>query len=140
MARLIPLLVLAAFMLLVAALYDCVTSDQRDVRGITKVEWVLVIVLLPFVGAAMWFLRRPSAAEEAALAASKEAHPSGQDRALAPGRPRELAPDNDPEFLRRLGEDLARRAEARGDEERLRRWEAELRRREDRLREHNDDT
>jgi hypothetical protein len=133
MARLIPLLVLAAFALLVAALYDCVTTDRRDVRGLVKVEWVLVIVLLPIAGAVMWFLRGRSAAEEAALAASKEAHPSGQDR------PRELAPDDDPEFLRRVAEDLARRAANRGDEERLRRWEAELRRREERLREPNDD-
>jgi hypothetical protein len=133
MARLISLLVLAAFVLLVAALYDLITSAEREVHGLAKVEWGLVIVLLPVVGALLWFLRGRAAAEQAALAASKEAHPSGHDR------PRPLAPDDDPEFLRRVASDLARREQSRSDEERLRVWEAELRRREERLRDHNDD-
>lgn len=124
---------LAAFILLVAALYDLVTSDEREVHGLAKVEWGLVIVLLPIVGAVLWFMRGRSVAEQAALAASKEAHPSGHDR------PRQLAPDDDPEFLRRVASDLARRNQNRSDEERLRRWEDELRR-DDRQRDDRDDT
>jgi hypothetical protein len=133
MARLIVLLVLAAFVLLVASLYDLVTTNEHEVHGLAKVEWGLVILLLPIFGAVLWFLRGRSAAEQAALAASKEAHPSGHDR------PRTLAPDDDPEFLRRVADDLARREQSRSDEERLRVWEAELRRREERLRERNED-
>jgi hypothetical protein len=52
---------------------------------------------------------------------------------MSGGPRRPIAPDDDPDFLRSLGEQTRR-----ATEERLRRWEADLRLREERLRERED--
>ena len=66
--------------------------------------WVFVIILVPVVGALLWlFIGR------------------GSNRTSAPGRgvPRQVAPDDDPDFLKSLGRD-------RLQEERIRQMEQEL--------------
>jgi hypothetical protein len=134
MGDLIPLFLLAALGLLVAALYDCVTASDDAVRSLPKPMWVLLILVLPVVGAIMWFKAgRPAAS------AATSSHPA-QWVASAPVESGPLAPDDDPEFLRTLSAESARRAERqrRDDEERLRQWEADLRQREERLRKRED--
>lgn len=68
----------------VFAAIDALLTEPRRVRGIPKFFWVVVILLLPVVGAALWFVL-------------------GKDRGRSKAAPRQTAPDDDPDFLRRLG-------------------------------------
>ncbi len=67
------------------AILDVGQTPPERVRGLSKSAWSFV-VLIPVLGAAAWFL---------------------QGRAPLPTtakqQPRPLAPDDDPDFLRRLG-------------------------------------
>jgi len=95
MGRLFPLLVLANLVLVVLALIDCLATDEHQVRGLPKVLWALVILLFPLVGPIGWYLAGRPRPEHTGGAAGR-----GRSRP----RRRPLAPDDDPEFLRRLSE------------------------------------
>lgn len=137
MGDLIPLLALIDLGVMVAALYDCITTDGYAMRNLPKVGWILIILLLQGIGGVLWFVvGRP-------VPTPHPTHPAGRARRQASSgwsepddlptqenrMTRSLAPDDDPDFLRSLA-DQTRRSE----EERLRRWEADLRLREERLR------
>jgi len=95
---------IAVILVTVYALVECVTFDRSRIRGLPRWVWVFVIVLVPVVGAMLWlFIGR------------------GSNQSSAPGRgaPRQLAPDDDPDFLKSLGRD-------RLQEERIRQMEQEL--------------
>jgi hypothetical protein len=119
MVRLFLFLFAAHVVLLALALISCLSADRDQVRALPRLLWVPVIVLLPLVGPGCWFLfgrrQRP-----------QPPRPGG-----GPGRPRPKpsTPDDDPDFLRGLDADQARR-----DRELFDQWEADLRRREDDLR------
>ena len=109
---------LVALAVTIYALIECVRTRPSDVRSLPKTGWVAAIVLLPLIGAGLWFwLGRPKEISDAGPA---------QTRRGATG-----APDDDPEFLRKL--ERQRRNKAREDE--LRRKEAELEAQERKLRE-----
>ncbi len=140
MGDLLLLVGVANVVLIIASLFDCITSDDEHIRHLPKLLWILVILLFEGPGAIVWFLAgRPLVSPAPPLSRS---HPAGRGRtepvvedAWMTGDttrevPRQLAPDDDPDFLRTLA-DQSRRA----DEERLRDWETDLRRREERLRE-----
>jgi hypothetical protein len=100
MLRVVAVLVVVGVM--VYAFVDCLRSDARDVRGLPRPAWLLLI-LVPLVGAIAY------------LVAGRPLH--------APEEPaaRPFAPDDDPEFLRRL--DLERRRRQADEERRRRRRE-----------------
>ncbi len=99
----VPIVILAVF---VYGLVDLIRTDARLTRGISKTAWIFVQVLLPVVGATLWFLiGRPRATDTAPVAYS---HP--------------VAPDDDPEFLRNL--EIRRRNQAEAD--RLKKLKEEL--------------
>lgn len=80
--------------LTVFALADCVQTQDDKIRGIPKWAWIVLIVLLPWVGPITWLV-------------------VGRDRTggSAPQRPQRRgpsAPDEDPDFLRKLDEDIRR--------------------------------
>lgn len=89
------LLALASIALTVYALADCIQAER--VRGIPRWAWIVLIVLVPWVGPLTWLL----------IGKDRE---SGFPRAggAAPRRPGPVAPDEDPEFLRRLDEQIRR--------------------------------
>jgi Phospholipase_D-nuclease N-terminal len=121
MGRLFPLLALADLALIVVALIDCLSVEEFQIRALPRVVWVFLILLFSPVGPIVWFVAgRP----ERATAAAAPADPVTYS---APGKP--VAPDDDPEFLGRIA---ARKRQE--DEEMLRLWEADLRKREDELR------
>ena len=93
-------LVLVVVGVMVYALVDCWRSDAQDVRLLPRSVWFLV-VLVPLVGGVLWLVY-------------------GQPREVT-ARPvaRPVAPDDDPEFLRRL--DLERRRRVAEEERRRRR-------------------
>ena len=100
MARLfviVPFLVVA---LDVFAIVDLAVIDPRRLRTLNKPVWMIIILLLPVVGALLWFL-------------------VGRERRDAAGQRRTIAPDDDPAFLRNLNAQEDR-------QERIRRLEQEL--------------
>ncbi|TAL42552.1 MAG: hypothetical protein EPN91_08005 [Salinibacterium sp.] len=99
MSRVLVGLAFVVLALWVFAIIDLILIEERRIRGLNKVLWLFVILLLPAIGAILWFtIGRGSASEEAR---------------------RTIGPDDDPTFLRNL----------RRDEEldkRIRRLEQEL--------------
>lgn len=99
MSRLI-MVAIAAVILDVFALIDLRYVDAARIRTMNKLAWALIIILLPIIGALLWFL----------------VGRGGRRRRATRGP---SAPDDDPEFLRRI------RIEQES-EERIRRLEQEL--------------
>lgn len=130
MFRVAVLLSLASVLLTALALISCLSvDDKRQIRGLPRFLWLIVILLVPLAGATAWFLSgrpRPAAG-------------TGSGWPTVPGRPqpRRRAPDDDPEFLRSLGgasvnENETKKPTVSKEEEAelLRRFEEDLRRRE----------
>lgn len=87
MVRLLIGLAVAAVVFIVYSVVDCATMPRDRVRGISKTSWIFAILLLPVIGAALWFI-------------------IGRVRAVkAP--PRGKAPDDDLEFLKKLDQERA---------------------------------
>jgi Phospholipase_D-nuclease N-terminal len=110
MLRFLPVLLLLALTLF--ALIDCLSRDEDEIRALPKVLWVLIILLFAPIGPVAWFIAgRPRGA---ALPGAGRV-----GRGDAPGGPsaprRQVAPDDDPEFLRGLDE--RRRRDHTDDEE-----------------------
>lgn len=116
MLRALPVLI--AIILVVYCLIDLAQTPSEDVRSVSRPVWVVVILLVPFVGPICWLVAgRPNA---------REVHGPGPF-GRAPARP--VAPDDDPEFLARL-----KQHRLNAEDERLRKWQADLERRERDLR------
>jgi hypothetical protein len=109
-------------LLVVLALISCLSAEDGEVRALPRFVWVIVILLFPLVGSIVYFaVGRPLPSTP------RTSRPVGGGFPES-GRPRR-APDDDPEFLRKLDEQSRKQ-----DEELLRQWEADLRQREEKLR------
>jgi len=95
MLRYLPLLLMLA--LWIYAFVDCLNTPEEEVRGLPKVAWVIVILLFGevLVGPVAW------------LVAGKRRR--GATAGAADGGGRWVAPDDNPEFLKSLGEDGKKR-------------------------------
>ena len=124
MLRLYSLFVLLDLALLVVALIDCLSAEEHAIRALPRVVWVFLILLFSPIGAIAWFVAgRPPRAIR--MSNGEMWRPgSGFPESRRPKR----APDDDPEFLR----DIARSRDE--DEALMKKWEADLRRREEELR------
>ncbi|MET4156634.1 PLD nuclease N-terminal domain-containing protein [Agromyces sp. PvR057] len=91
---------IAAVIFWIYAIADCAFFDRSRIRGVSRGWWVAIVVLIPVIGAILWFI-------------------IGRGRAYRQGGKGPIAPDDDPDFLRGL------RADAEQDE-RIRRLEQEL--------------
>ncbi len=79
-------LTLASVALTIYAVVDCIQTDDEQVQHLPKLAWVVLVVLIPWVGPIAWLL-------------------AGRARSLPPRRrpitgPR--GPEDDPDFLRNL--------------------------------------
>jgi hypothetical protein len=99
---------LIAIVVWLYAIFDALTAPAERVRTLPKAIWLLIVILLLDIGAIAWFLwGRPRARIDAPVRQS----PFGwQGHARPRGGTRSVAPDDDPEFLKRLGDDLRRDA------------------------------
>lgn len=129
MVRLYGLLFLAQVVLAVCALISCLSAEEGEIRALPRVAWVLIILFFPLVGSIAWFV----AGRETGGRRPRTAWPVGNGFAETERR-RPVAPDDDPEFLASLKEQARR-----DDQDLLRKWEADLRRREEELRRNTDD-
>jgi hypothetical protein len=93
-ARYLPFLLSLA--LTIYALFSCVQTRDEDVPYLPKLVWVVLIVLLPFVGPITWLLMSWSYRQRAG-GQPGGASPAGPPPSSRP--PRASAPDDDPEFL-----------------------------------------
>ena len=96
----------AVLVVFVYGLVDVIRTDPRQTKGISKPAWIVVQIVLPVIGAILWFL-------------------IGRPRGTTPARAtvtHTLAPDDDPDFLRNL--ELRRRQRAEAD--RLKKLKDEL--------------
>jgi hypothetical protein len=121
--RVLPALIELA--LIIYCLIDCIQTPADEVRNLPKVVWILLILLIPIVGPVVWLVAgRPQRGPKRQVP-----WPSTQTAGFPEyERPRPTGPDDDPEFLQEM---------KRGNDEQeqlLRRWEEDLREREERLR------
>ncbi len=89
---------LLEFVLTLYCVIDAIQSDPGDIRNLPKWAWILLILLVPVVGAVAWlvagrptresWLRHTSSQPQKALQAQPPRNPRG--------------PDDDPDFLKRL--------------------------------------
>lgn len=98
MPKLLLVLALVATVFWVFTIVDCAVQPSSRHRGVSKPIWVLIVVLLPVLGGILWLI-------------------VGRTRASALQARR--APDDDPEFLDRIGT-------ISDQDERIRRLEEEL--------------
>lgn len=103
--------------------FDVIAAEESFVRNMPKVLWLLVVIVVPTVGAVAWLaLGRPEGAglrPGTSGSRGPRAYPAPGPRLPAP-----RGPEDSPAFMSEL--------EQRAD--RLRRWEEEHRRREEDLR------
>lgn len=115
-----------ALVVTIYALIDCIMTPHAQARGLPKVLWLVLVVILPVAGAVAWLLlgRPPSTRFHRGTgdgAGGNGGGGGGPERPVGPrlpGRPGRrrgpVAPDDDPAFLRRLDEQA---------------WQAKMRRR-----------
>lgn len=87
---------LLVFGLTLYALIDCIRTDDSEVKGLPKVLWMVVIVLIGLIGPIAW------------LVAGRDRRFRPPPRAATAGP---VAPDDDPAFLREIDLERRRRAE-----------------------------
>lgn len=102
MARISVILIVLFVAFTIFAFIDCIRTEESRIRALPRVIWVVLILLISPFGGILWF-------------ALGKASPSRE----SVGARRSRAPDDDPEFLRRLGEDKQRDARIRELEARL---------------------
>ncbi|WP_369370912.1 PLDc N-terminal domain-containing protein [Promicromonospora sp. Populi] len=112
-------LILVIVGLMVYALVDVWGSEEDERGGLPRWLWVLLIVLLPLLGAISWIVVRISGRRSGPRPSSGPG--TGGSRPAPPSRPGPrrpagpVAPDDDPEFLWALEQEKRKRErEARG--------------------------
>lgn len=73
------------------SVFDCAARPRDQIAALPKWAWILVILLLPLIGAGLWFLIGRRRADGSL----------GVRRTTAPS-----APDDDLDFLRRIADDV----------------------------------
>jgi hypothetical protein len=87
--RFLPFLI--SLVLSVYALFSCIQTRDEDVPYLPKLVWIVLIVLVPFVGPIVWLLVSRTSGVR-------------RERDVRPAKPsaRPVAPDDDPDFLASL--------------------------------------
>ena len=112
---------LVVFALWLYCIFDVIASDEALVRNLPRGLWLVLVIFLPTIGSVAWLaLGRP-------LYASWR---PGDTRSRPAAPRRTFGPEDAPDFPSRTAND---------DEERLRAWEEDLRRRERELRPDDED-
>jgi membrane-associated phospholipid phosphatase len=90
------------------ALVDAFTTDAEKVRGIPKAAWIILILIMMDPAAILWFVfGRARGQIRARVPQADRWKPEDGMPVRRRGGP--VAPDDDPEFLLRLREELRRK-------------------------------
>ncbi|WP_026117437.1 PLD nuclease N-terminal domain-containing protein [Nocardiopsis alkaliphila] len=127
MVYLALLLAVASLVFWVYVLFDVIGADSERVRLLPKPLWAMIVLFLPKLGPAAWFLLgRP--AREPAASRGPVGPPPPFPEYEHPGRARASSPEEDEEFLRRCrerAEEQRRRAREIQNRQERARWERE---------------
>ena len=121
MARLYLLLFAVQILLAIAALISCLSAEEGEINALPRIAWVLIILFFPLLGSIAWFAAGRISTSRAKTWRPGAGFPERE-------RPRPVAPDDDPAFLRGIRDERVR------DEEMFAKWEEDLRRREEKIR------
>ncbi len=114
---------IALFFLWIFCIFDVIASEATIVRNLPKLVWLLIVIIVPGVGSIAWLiLGRPRGA--ALTPGATWSRPQAQTRS-APGP---VGPEDSPHFLKSIDE-----------QRRLKAWEEDLLRREEELRNKDED-
>jgi hypothetical protein len=100
MARLLFVLGIVAVTFTIYSLVDAIMRPRGYVRALPKWAWLLIVVFIPIIGGALWFM-------------------IGRGRRNESGFRRTVGPDDDPDFLGKLGRDATTDEHIRDMERRL---------------------
>lgn len=116
------------FLVLLAALIDIITRPDDQVKHLPKLFWVVLVILLPFLGSILWFTvgREWGGSGES----TSFGDPRRWDRSAAPVKPLPMRVQR-PSSMSELSTEeqlaaLEREAEYYEKQERIRRLEAEV--------------
>ncbi len=90
MARLLIAGIVLAAAITLYGLFDCLLRDRGLVRVLPKPVWALIILLIPLLGFGLWY----------AFGRGTE------DKPTAAPRSGPVAPDDDPDYLRKVARDV----------------------------------
>ncbi|MDL9936603.1 PLD nuclease N-terminal domain-containing protein [Gordonia sp. ABSL1-1] len=108
---------------LVIALIDIINTDESSVRGLPKFGWIILVVLVPLVGALLWLaIGRPTADDAPRPRTRNGAEFPEYDR---PGRYVPADPEADREFLQQLRDRAEEQRRIAREQEAQRRRDAE---------------
>ncbi|WP_395639802.1 PLD nuclease N-terminal domain-containing protein [Pseudolysinimonas sp.] len=105
MSRLLPIAFIVWVAFTVFTIVDVALIEKSRVRGLPKPGWIVLVIVLPIVGGVLWYAVGRIRTGEAAIGSARRGP---------------IAPDDDPEFLRRLNREKAM-------EDRIEQLEQELR-------------
>jgi Phospholipase_D-nuclease N-terminal len=100
MARFWIVVIIAVVAFVIFTMVDVILTEKRRIRGVPKPGWIAIVLLLPLIGAILWFAIGKGSAENSRPVMSR-------------------APDDDPSFLNNLRRDEE-------SDERIRRLEQQL--------------
>lgn len=103
MLRYLPFLIFLG--LVIYALIDCATTKKEDAKHLPKVAWIVLIVLFPLLGSLGWLLAGRNRRRAGAGGSRGGGGGGGLGR-----RSTWVAPDDNPEFLKKLGDENAKDA------------------------------
>ncbi|MFC8097308.1 PLD nuclease N-terminal domain-containing protein [Streptomyces sp. NPDC057363] len=98
------LMFLVPLALSVYAFIDCISTKDADIRHMPKPLWAILVLLFPLVGSISW------------LIAGKKRQPAGAPGTARGGRRQWVAPDDNPDFLKSLGDRPGDADESRGED------------------------
>src|SRR5438128_2337291 len=92
------------------AIFDALTAPADRVRNLPKAIWLIIVILLLDIGTIACFIFGRRRAATRAVDARVRQSPFGWQNHGGPrgGGSRPIAPDDDPEFLKRLRDDIRR--------------------------------
>jgi hypothetical protein len=109
-ARIELFVALVVLVLEIHSLITCILTPESEVRGLPKALWIVLIVLLPLLGSALWLgVGRPARARRV----PRPATPSAGAPAVPPPGYSALPAD---ERIRRREEDLRRLEQESGED------------------------
>ncbi|WP_309130521.1 PLDc N-terminal domain-containing protein [Brevibacterium sp.] len=90
MARLLIAGIVLAAAITLYGLFDCLLRDRGLVRVLPKPVWALIILLIPLLGFGLWYVFGRGT----------------EDKPTTPPRSGPTAPDDDPDYLRKVARDV----------------------------------